>query len=298
MGVGRAGGGARGRARAAPVGHQAGLPYVYNIDEADHFVPHAVAMFGAQPEPPLLRQPARLHLSAALPLRVVVRRARGVSHALARATRRDVFTLARVAAALLGTLAVWLLYVAGARLFDRGVGLLAAALEAVAFLPVFYAQLALNDVPDARAADARRCWAAAGVLRNGRARDYAIAGVGARPRVRDQVHGRDRARRRSSAAIVPRELPHGSAGRAAGARSAGSRSPASAALAAFLIANPYCAARLPARFNAELGPPVERCPPKPRASSARHTRAACSTTCGRSPGGSAGCRRSRRSAAR
>ncbi len=27
-------------------GVQQGLPYAYNADEADHFVPHAVAMFG------------------------------------------------------------------------------------------------------------------------------------------------------------------------------------------------------------------------------------------------------------
>ena len=32
-------------------------------------------------------------------------------------------------------------------MFDRRVGLLAAALGAVAFLPVFYSHLALNDVP-------------------------------------------------------------------------------------------------------------------------------------------------------
>ena len=44
---------------------------------------------------------------------------------------------------------------AGARLVDRRVGLLAAALLAVAFLPVFYSHLALNDVPDAGADRAR-----------------------------------------------------------------------------------------------------------------------------------------------
>ena len=59
----------------------------------------------------------------------------------------DVYTLARAAAAVLGTIALWLLYATGARLFGRAVGLLAAAIEAVAFLPVFYAHLALNDVP-------------------------------------------------------------------------------------------------------------------------------------------------------
>ncbi len=48
---------------------------------------------------------------------------------------------------LLGTIALWLLYLTGARLFSRPAGLLASAILAVAFLPVFYAHLAVNDVP-------------------------------------------------------------------------------------------------------------------------------------------------------
>ena len=38
-------------------------------------------------------------------------------------------------------------YLAGARLFHRTVGLLGAAIFGLAFLPVFYSHLALNDVP-------------------------------------------------------------------------------------------------------------------------------------------------------
>src|SRR6202042_3693210 len=57
------------------------------------------------------------------------------------------FLLARVTVALLGTISVWLLYLLGARLFNRAVGLLASTVMAVAFLPVFYGHLALNDVP-------------------------------------------------------------------------------------------------------------------------------------------------------
>ena len=73
------------------------------------------------------------------------------------------------AAALLGTAALWLLYATGARLFGRGVGLLAAAIEAVAFLPVFYSHLALNDVPTL-APLTLSLLGSAGVLRKGRAR--------------------------------------------------------------------------------------------------------------------------------
>ena len=52
-----------------------------------------------------------------------------------------------------------------------------AACSAAAFLPVFYAHLALNDAP-ALAPVALGLDGAAGVLRSGRCRDYAIAGLG------------------------------------------------------------------------------------------------------------------------
>src|SRR4051794_17379952 len=80
-------------------------------------------------------------------------------------------------AAVGGTLAVWLVYLAGARFADRRVGLLAAALMAVSFLPVFYSHLALNDVPTL-APIALSLWGTAGVVRRGRLLDYALAGVG------------------------------------------------------------------------------------------------------------------------
>ena len=88
-----------------------------------------------------------------------------------------VWMLARATVAVLGTLAVWLLYAVGARLFSRAVGLAAAAIQAVAFLPVFYAHLALNDVPTL--APATLCLlGAAGVLRKGRTIDYLLGGIG------------------------------------------------------------------------------------------------------------------------
>jgi 4-amino-4-deoxy-L-arabinose transferase-like glycosyltransferase len=102
--------------------------------------------------------------------------AAGARHAFA-LHPTEVYTLARLAAALLGTAALWLLYATGSRLFGRGVGLLAAAVEAVAFLPVFYAHLALNDVPTL-APLTLSLLGSAGVLRKGRIRDYLLAGVG------------------------------------------------------------------------------------------------------------------------
>src|SRR4051812_25943946 len=157
-------------------GVKTGLPFVYNADENAHFVPRAIGMFGHSLNPDYFINPPAytylLHVVFALRWG-----GQGVQDAYA-ADAGDVFVLARVAAAVLGTLAVGLLYVAGARLFeDRRVGLIAAALLAVAFLPVFYSHFALNDVPTL----APLCLALvgiAGVLRRGTPADYAIAGAG------------------------------------------------------------------------------------------------------------------------
>jgi hypothetical protein len=89
-----------------------------------------------------------------------------------------VYVVARVVAAVLGTVAVWLTYLAGARFFNnRTIGLLAAAIIGFAFLPVFYSHLALNDVPTL-APVSLALYGTAGVMRRGRMRDYAIAGAG------------------------------------------------------------------------------------------------------------------------
>ena len=79
---------------------------------------------------------------------------------------------------MLGTAAVGFVYATGARLFDRRVGLLAAARAwRSSFLPVFYSHLALNDVP-ALLPLMVSVYGSAGVLVHGRLRDYLIAGAG------------------------------------------------------------------------------------------------------------------------
>ncbi len=229
-------------------GIRQGLPYAYNADEDAHFVPRAIGMLtlGWNPHyfanPPAYTDLLRLVFAAWFGGRA------GVSHTFA-SNPAAVFTLARVCVALLGTLAVWLLYLAGARLFGRGVALLAAALEAVAFLPVFYAHLALNDVPTLVPLTLSLL-GTAGVLRKGRARDYLIAGVGL---------GLGCATKYTAgiallpllAAAAARYLDTPSAGRRvlaeAGRHAPSARIPVSAslvlagaaALAAFLIADPY-----------------------------------------------------------
>jgi hypothetical protein len=157
-------------------GLKTGLPYVYNADENSHFVPRAIGMFGHSYNPGyFINPPALTYLLHAV---FFLRWGGGddVRAAFA-ADPGSVFAIARAVSAVAGTVAVGLLAWAGARLFDRRVGLIAAALLAVAFLPVHYSHLALNDVPTL----APLCLALvgiAGVLREGRTVDFALAGAG------------------------------------------------------------------------------------------------------------------------
>jgi len=152
-----------------------GLPYVYNADENAHFVARAIGMFGHSYNPGyFINPPAFTYLLHAV---FWVRwGGDGVQVALAE-NAGDVFVVARAASAVLGTVAVGLLAWAGARFFDRRTGLVAAALLAVAFLPVHYSHLALNDVPTL-APVALALVGIGGVLHRGRLLDFGIAGVG------------------------------------------------------------------------------------------------------------------------
>ena len=156
-------------------GIKQGLPYSYNVDEATHFVPRAISFFSTDLNPHyFLNPPAYSYL-----LLAVFELWFGSADAAIKAYTSDptsVYLVARVVAAVLGTIAVWLTYLAGARLWSRNAGLLAAAIGSVAFLPVFYSHLALNDVPTL-APVALSLYGIAGVYRDGRRRDYAIAGV-------------------------------------------------------------------------------------------------------------------------
>ena len=208
------------------IGH--GLPYVYNADENAHFVPRAVGMFGHTYNPHYFVNPPAytylLHL--AFELRWGSREA--VGDALA-ADRTSVFELARVVAALLGTAAVALLLWAGRRLLGAAAGLLAAALLAVAFLPVHYSHLALNDVP-AVAGVCLTLVGVAGILRRNRLRDYALAGA---------ALGLACATKYTAGILVVTVLAAGLLAPAAGPRVRGLALAAVLAVAAFLLANPY-----------------------------------------------------------
>jgi 4-amino-4-deoxy-L-arabinose transferase-like glycosyltransferase len=157
-------------------GIKQGLPYSYNSDEATHFVPRAVAFFNHDYNPQyFLNPPAYSYL-----LHLVFELWFGSADAVRRAyvsNPTEVYVVARVVAAVLGTVAVWLTYLAGARLFNKTTALLGAAIFGLAFLPIFYSHLALNDVPGL-APGALALYGTAGVLRNGSRRDYVLAGVG------------------------------------------------------------------------------------------------------------------------
>ncbi len=157
-------------------GIRMGLPYAYNSDENAHFVPRAIGLFGHNLNPGYFNNPPAYTYLLYFVYEIWYGGGRALSHTFA-SHPTEVWVLARAIAAVLGTLAVWLLYLCGARLFDRRTGLLAAGLMAVAFLPVFYAHLALNDVPTL-APLTLSLWGTAGVLRYGRRRDYVIAGIG------------------------------------------------------------------------------------------------------------------------
>jgi hypothetical protein len=154
-----------------------GLPIPYNPDELSHFVPRAVGFHATGDFNPhyFVNPPGLTYvLYAAFAVRYLG--SGGVTDAFAFDTG-DVYLTARVVVAVIGTLSVGLLYLVGARLFDRRTGLLAATLLAVSFLAVSWSHQATNDVP-ASAAVVLSLLGSAGVLRRGRAADYALAGAG------------------------------------------------------------------------------------------------------------------------
>ena len=98
-------------------GLRQGLPYAYNTDEADHFVPRAIAMFAQHNLNPhyFANPPAFTYLLHYL-FALAYGGGTGARHELEHHPG-DVYALARVAAAVLGAGAIWLLYATGARLF-------------------------------------------------------------------------------------------------------------------------------------------------------------------------------------
>ncbi len=156
-------------------GYRHGLPFVYNADENAHFVARAIGMFGQSYNPHYFINPPGF--TYFLHVLFWLRWGPEEVQATLAADPAAVFGLARLASAFLGTVAVGVLLMAGTRLFGRVTGWLAGALLAVAFLPVHYSHLALNDVPTL-AWLGLALFGSAGILRRGRLVDYLVAGAG------------------------------------------------------------------------------------------------------------------------
>jgi hypothetical protein len=219
-----------------------GLPYAFNADENAHFVPRAIGLYGHEWNPDYFVNPPAYTYLLHILFSVWFGGREGVSQLFA-TDPTEVWVVARGLAAVLGTLSLWLLYLAGTRLLDRRVGLLAAALGGVAFLPVFYSHLALNDVPTL-APICLALYGVAGVLRLGRPRDYVVAGVGI---------GLASATKYTGGIVL---LPLLAAAASQGAAPLGLRPAvrgltlaAVAAIAAFIVANPYAVLDFPAFWD-------------------------------------------------
>ena len=156
-----------------------GLPFGYQIDEERTYTRIAVQMLkNGSIDPHYFHNPP---LYAYL-LSVVFAVSHGARDAAATMGsvpgRGDLFLIARIICALIGTLGIWMLAMVTRRFFGRETALIAAALLAVAFLPVFYSHVALNNVP-AMTAGILALIGAAGILHRGRTRDFVVAGIGA-----------------------------------------------------------------------------------------------------------------------
>jgi len=152
-----------------------GLPYVYGPDERHHFVPAAVRFFSSGLFFDLryfVNPPGYSYLLYA----VFWAWFRGGDNVLA-ADTADLYLVARVTTAVVGSIVVLLVYLTGRQLFDRRVGLVSAVLIAVAFLPVSYAKVAVNDVPSL-APLTLALLGAARIVESARLSNYVLAGAG------------------------------------------------------------------------------------------------------------------------
>ena len=151
-----------------------GLPWAYNADEELHFVPIAVQMLGGSLNPGYFENPPALTYLLASIYRIGF--ADGGFQRAFLADPSTAYLVARVTVALIGTLVVGLVFLAGARFFDRRVGLVAAVLVAFAFVPVFYSKQALNDVVTLAPVCVALVLCLA-VYERGRALDWGLAGL-------------------------------------------------------------------------------------------------------------------------
>lgn len=159
-------------------GIEYGLPFAYQIDEERLYTRLAVIMLADGDLNPGYFQNPPLYM-------YVLEAVFALQHSGSEAAlligdvpdRGGLYLTARIVTAVIGTIGVWLSFVAARRFFDTAVALLTALLVAVAFMPVFYSHVALNNVPAMTAATLALI-GVAGILHRGRRRDFILAGAG------------------------------------------------------------------------------------------------------------------------
>lgn len=157
------------------VGIRHGLPYAFNPDEEGHFVPPAADAADGDWDPDYYENPAALTYLLSFVFRIVFWGRDRTD--LLTSDPGAMFLVARVVVAVLGTLVVYLVFRAGREFADRQVGLIAAAVMAFAFLPVYYSHQALNDVPTLLGVTLALT-ACLRLYADGRLRDVLLAGAG------------------------------------------------------------------------------------------------------------------------
>jgi 4-amino-4-deoxy-L-arabinose transferase-like glycosyltransferase len=158
-----------------------GLPYVYNFDEAQHFVSRSVNVFGGELDPRYYQNPSGYTYLVFLALKLWY----GVFgfHLHYGTVAQQFFVdpspiwhFTRTFTALIAMAGVLATFVTARRWWGARVALVAAALLTFAFLPVVYSRIAVTDVatffPVAVA-----LYASFRVLEDGRLRWYLLAGA-------------------------------------------------------------------------------------------------------------------------
>jgi hypothetical protein len=158
-----------------------GLPFVWSLDEGNHFTSHSVAMFRSGLNPGYYQNPAAYTYLVYGLLRLMYGplglhlRFGNVTQQFA-ADPTGIWEAARTLAAALCTIGVAAVYLAARRLWGTREGLVAAAVLAFAFLPVAYSRVAVTDV-GALAGVSVALWGAVRAYEDGRLRWYLLAGA-------------------------------------------------------------------------------------------------------------------------
>jgi hypothetical protein len=159
-----------------------GLPYVYNFDEAQHFVTHSVDMFGGRYNPGYYQNPSGYTYLVFVALKLFYGIFGAHLHYGTVSNQFDldptpIWEFTRSLTAVLAMAGVVATFLVARRFWSARVGLVAAAMLTFAFLPVVYSRIAVTDVgtflPVAIA-----IYGALRVYEDGRLVHYLIAGAG------------------------------------------------------------------------------------------------------------------------